>query len=554
MYVTDMQHGGPGQQTHPQHSRSQRAQAIPTETAYQRRQLHSRNAHSEGGFTKRDCAAPRAAPPPLFSDNASSLPATRPRVHVSPALPTAAKDNSLTMPRPPGGRDLPTRVNDGKDPVDMEQPVRMDVYRRGFCQWCRQLLSQNSLPMVCPYQDCKRDSDICLKYPNRVEAKEAPPRLAERPFLNIQPKRELTRFSQGIGHTGSSPAWRGSAISQIQRDAQEDDSNKTGAIQRKAVPSLTVEAPTPVEDHASNRGRSPRPPRSPISRRPKSSSPPNTVRTIWPSPLGIYEPSQLCQPPKSETDKYKEKPLPMPPTPPNRSAKRPAPLPSLVSVWASPILAPVPPVSASISERHRQLYTKSPRQDPSPRIHLHTPSSSLSSPPETPSPLCSSVSTDNTNSPLQLPSPSTSPRGSPSTSGYHGLPAFPPSRYRGLAATAEAEEEEARKLINTAAPITTTTTTTTTSPRPAAAPGVTLAAAAAASAGKLAPPGKRSPSENDDAPSRGWKASERRLNIERDALRARGDEADLFMDIIGEYDDDDSGGAGSDEDAGGGCI
>ncbi len=320
-----------------------------------------------------------ATPPPLFSrPSGSPPPANRPR-SVSPALATVV-GHSLASWKPPrytGGRHPhPEDEEEEEDPVDIEQLVRMEGYRRGFCPFCHKFFGNDPLPLACPYLDCKRDLKACLQYPNRRVAEKAPPRLAERPVLGVQPARprsDIRVVRQGI-------------------------------TLRKAVPSFTVEAPTPIDEQRTTTSQAPPPsppPRAPErpQRRTKSPSPSDTIRTIWPSPLGIYDSTKTAQPSTPERKKYMDKPLPAPPTPPTRSERRPPP--------PSP---PSPPttLSVSISDRHQQLYRHQHTTS-----QLKTPPLSLSSSPAaSPSPLSrSSMASRKTNS-VSPSSPSPHPRAS----------------------------------------------------------------------------------------------------------------------------------------------
>ncbi|KAK3308140.1 uncharacterized protein B0T15DRAFT_98998 [Chaetomium strumarium] len=167
-------------------------------------------------------------------------------------------------------------------------------------------------------------SEIRYTTGGRKEAKRAPPRLAQRAFLGTGRGNERTEASTHRGMT-----------------------------RREAIPSLTVEAPTPTAGQRPVGFPQPTRPPPPLSQRRllaqqprhKTPSPSHTARTVWPSPLGIiYDPRRMQQPPTPEREKYSEKPLPAPPTPPpppSRSQRRPA---------------PATPISASISQRHQQLY------------------------------------------------------------------------------------------------------------------------------------------------------------------------------------------------------
>ncbi|KAK4238711.1 hypothetical protein C8A03DRAFT_14847 [Achaetomium macrosporum] len=279
----------------------------------------------------------------------------------------------------------------------------------------------------------------------RKEAKKAPPRLGQRPFLEIGQRGERTRATTHRGLT-----------------------------RHEAIPNLRVEAPTPTDAEKPVGFPQAALPPPPLSQRRllpqqsrKSPSPSNTVRTIWPSPLGIYDPKRIEQPsPTPEREKYSEKPLPAPPAPPTRSQRRPAPAP-----------LPATPISASISERHQQLYRQQHQQQ-----HIasqmkikttSTPGSSLSS-----SPLSKGSST----------STSTPSRKSPSPSPHIHIPA---SRFRDV-------NNEGLKS------------------RPGRSPSLKVS--------------------DDDADFLAWKKPAERARSERE-VREKGDSADLFLEIIEQYDD-----------------
>jgi potassium/chloride transporter 9 len=263
-----------------------------------------------------------------------------------------------------------------KDSVDMEQLVRMEIYPRGFCPHCRKYFGNHPLPVECPYLDCRRDLKVCLQYPNRREATKAPPRLAQRAFLDTRPRGNL----------------KGNGLQP--RVAVRGGNNGQG---RQAIPSLSVEAPTPTDEQKPLTHRAPPPPQQ----QRKSPSPSNTIRTIWPSPLGIYYPTQANQPPTPERLRYMEKPLPPPPTPPapsppTRSERRPPPPPP------PPPRFPPTTLTESIAERHRRLYQQHhPQQQhiPSQLRTSQTPTSPLSL------------------TPILSPSPSPSPSPPPSPPG-----------------------------------------------------------------------------------------------------------------------------------------
>ena len=330
------------------------------------------HGNTAAAYVSEKCSA---TPAPLFSRFPGSPPSTSHPRSASPALATVVGHNltSWKATRYTGGSHPHPEEEEEEDPVDMEQLVRMEGYRRGFCPFCHKFFGNDPLPLACPYLDCKRDLKASLQYPNRRVAEKAPPRLTERPILGVQPTR-LGGNMRAHGQEASS---------------------------RKAVPSFTVEAPTPIDERriTTNYAPPPSPPPRAPQRRTKSPSPSNTIRTIWPSPLGIYDSGKVDQPSTPERKKYMDKPLPPPPTPPTRSEQRPPP--------PSP---PSPPttLSESISDRHQQLYN--PQHTTS---QLRTPPLSISSTPAaSPSPLSrSSMASHKTNS-VSPSSPSPHPRAS----------------------------------------------------------------------------------------------------------------------------------------------
>lgn len=407
----------------------------------------------QNGNIKANYAAGSSSPTPapLFAGSVSPPSPPRPPRSVSPALATVAGEHSLTAPQYTRGkgRHPHTEDEDEEDPVDTEQLVRMEIYRRGFCPFCRKFFGHDPLPLECPYLDCKRDLRICLAYPNRTEMEKAPPRLAERALLTVRrmaPKGDLRGVARRLAD-------------------------------HRAVPSLAVEAPTPIDEPKPARRRIPSsPPPRKRQPRPKSPSPSSTIRTIWPSPSGIYDPARVNQPSTPEPQKYMDKPLPAPPTPPSRSERRPPP----------PATPPSPPstLSDSISDRHQQLY-----KQPQPHIAsqlLKTPPPSLSSstpaaPPPSPRSSGSAASRGTNNTP-----PSRSPR------------LLPTSRYRGGGAPPPGTRQE----------------------------GNNRRAARSSSAS--------SSLRVDDSAFLAWKKPEERARFERE-IQEKGDNADLFMDIIGQY-------------------
>ena len=422
----------PGEERQPGPSRQSQQQHQATVAGFQ-------HGNTAAAYASEKCSA---TPAPLFSRSPGSPPPTSHPRSVSPALATVVGHNltSWKAPRYTGGRHPHPAEEEEKeeDPVDIQQLVRMEGYRRGFCPFCHKFFGNDPLPLACPYLDCKRDLRACLQYPNRREAEEAPPRLAERPILGAQP----TRPRGDMRVAGQ------------------------GAILRKAVPSFTVEAPTPIDEDRKSTSHAPPPSPSPPPRAPrrrtKSPSPSNTIRTIWPSPLGIYDSSKVDQPSTPERKKYMDKPLPAPPTPPTRSGRRPPP--------PSP---PSPPttLSESISDRHQQLY--SPQHL---TFQSRTPPLSLSSTPvASPSPLSrSSMASRKTNSV----SPSPSPRRRASS-------------FRGSVTSAPGQGS-----------------------RPARTASFRI---------------------GDDADFLAWKKPEDLAKFKKD-IREKGNDADLFMDIIDQYD------------------
>ncbi|KAL2191813.1 hypothetical protein L209DRAFT_77370 [Thermothelomyces heterothallicus CBS 203.75] len=244
-------------------------------------------------------------PAPLFFSTAQSLPSTSepPSISQTPAAVLGEKFN-------PGPR---------------YTGVRMEIYHRGFCPFCRRMFDHDSLPLNCPYIGCKADLRLCRKCPNRSDAPRAPPRLAQRGFL------DTTSVSND-----------GVVVGEASRELSR----------WRSIPQLTVEAPTPTDEQrqpARPRAASPSPPGS--RPRTQSPSPPSTSRMIRPSSLGDNEADEI-KPPSSTPKRFVdlEKPLPSPLTPPSRPERRGNP--------ASPPSARQQPtaLSSSIAERHQQLY------------------------------------------------------------------------------------------------------------------------------------------------------------------------------------------------------
>ncbi|KAL1838987.1 hypothetical protein VTJ49DRAFT_1998 [Mycothermus thermophilus] len=199
-----------------------------------------------------------------------------------------------------------------------------EIYRDGLCPYCRKYFGRGTLPMACPYLDCQRDLRKCLWYPNRREAEKAPPRLYERPFLDMAPKQQ-----QKV----------------VQRPPPQTEVGQPG------VPSFNIEAPTPTDDPLPSRPLRTPPPPPPIAPPP---SPPRHRR--WERAPSTHDPPQRSKSPApsaAETEHYREKPLPRPPPPPpKRSERRPSPPPPPPS---RPPPAPGADVSTpeSIAERHQ---------------------------------------------------------------------------------------------------------------------------------------------------------------------------------------------------------
>ncbi|KAK3899502.1 hypothetical protein C8A05DRAFT_18075, partial [Staphylotrichum tortipilum] len=296
-----------------------------------------------GGIEMGYGAEASPTPAPLFANSLRVRPPARPRRSASPAIAGIAGDNGLGRLRYTGGR----HAHEDEEQYADTQLVRTNLFRRGVCPFCLKFFGPDPLPLACPFQDCKRDLTVCLDYPNRREVEKAPPRLVERSFLDIRP-RAKDNGERGVG---------------------------LGLTLRQPVPSLTVKAPTPIDDLRPSaraaRRHAPSPSLFPAPlQRHKSPSPSTTIRTIWPSSQGFYDAARLDQPPTPVRQKYMNKPLPPPPAPatpppppPARSERRPPPPPTPPTP-SSPQqdIPPTPPTATSLSDsiaaRHRQLYNQ----------------------------------------------------------------------------------------------------------------------------------------------------------------------------------------------------
>ncbi|KAK4044768.1 hypothetical protein C8A01DRAFT_30948 [Parachaetomium inaequale] len=490
VYGKEVGRGGHVQQTGLQHTQSLKPmpqrQVGPSQTEVGRQQPYTPAPVFPHGMVKMNHAAAMIASTqaPLFSGTARSLPTSHPR-SVSPALATVAGDNTITRPRY-------TRV-------------RMEIYPRGFCPYCRKFFGKDPLPLNCPYLDCRRDLRVCQQYPNRREAEKAPPRLAQRAFLDISTR---------------------------------PGGNARGLTRRPSIPNLRVEVPTPTDEKQppARHGAPSPPPPSSSQQRHNSPSLSNTIRTIWPSPLGIYDPSHLepTQPltPSARPCYLEEKPLPPPPLPPIRSDRRRPPPPP------PPFSPPFSPSSSTISERHQQLYT--PISNKHITSQLRTPPPSLSSTPpvtSTPSPLSSNASISTSSSSTRNPRTANSPASSPPPS--HTIttqgPGVPPSRF----------------AVQQHFP-----------PPPSSFPGEGRGGDRGGDMVKerggerereTGRGRRRRPSSShkvDDADFLAWKTPAERKRFETE-VRERGDDADLFMDIIGQYDDGEGSSCGDGPDGDG---
>ncbi|KAK4104874.1 hypothetical protein N658DRAFT_192000 [Parathielavia hyrcaniae] len=469
----------------------------PPVFARQEQQEQTPAVGAQPGSDRADYAMFPAVPAPLFSGTPRSAPTSHPR-SVSPALATVVGDNSLARARYTG--------------------ARIDIFRHGSCPFCRKFFGNNPLPLFCPYPDCKRDLRRCLEFPNRREVEKAPPRLAQRALFYAQPGADArTTMDQGT-------------------------------TTRQPVPSLTVEAPTPVDDRLSARlgARPPPPPPPSVSaRRQRSPSPYRELRTIYPTPLGFYNPGQPNQPPTPKRQRYTDKPLPPPPIPPARSERRPPPPP--------PPLSPSTSLSESISTRHQQLYRPSQQQHissqimkpsplttkpPSSRSHSYTP-------PATPSPSSSNATNSidnssrssstrtNNNTPSAASSPSHAPGDRAPASKYHMVHA---QQHQELQIHGRSQPQQHSKSPSSTSTATATTFSSSSSSTSfGKGPGSRWTATTTATTRSTRP--RSSTTTVDDREFLvAWKTPREVAQFERER-RDMGDDADLFMDIIGEYGD-----------------
>ncbi|KAK4114514.1 hypothetical protein N656DRAFT_843258 [Canariomyces notabilis] len=97
-------------------------------------------------------------------------------------------------PRPLIKKGVPERERAGPGEEDQPQVntahlVRMEKYRRGYCPLCGKFFG-SPLPPTCPYPDCRRDLRTYLDSLSRGygQQQQAPPRLAERAYLDTQPQ------------------------------------------------------------------------------------------------------------------------------------------------------------------------------------------------------------------------------------------------------------------------------------------------------------------------------------------------------------------------------
>ncbi|SPQ21158.1 d15c343e-ce18-491a-aeb2-2d9608d9e671 [Thermothielavioides terrestris] len=317
----------------------------------------------------------------------------------------------------------------------------------------------------CPFLGCRRDLTVCLEYPRRSEPQKAPPRLAERQLLDITSRADNSLLSNGGNHGRP--------------------------VRREAVPDLRVEGPTPTDQIPA---RPLAPPSTAQRHHQKSSSAPNAIRTIWPTPGGIYDPARIDQPRAPQRERYKEKPLPPPPFPPIRSKYRPTAA-SLAPTSSAPATSAPPPTSlnASIAARHQQLYSQQ----------------------------------------QQLQHPRRGPAAASTTT-----------------ATKKKTTTTSSSSLSTSVP-TTTTTTTPFSSKPTAS-AVHPPPPPPTDVRERPPPGKKRPPQppqqpqprprprprSSSTPALGdilaWKTPEERARFERE-MREHGNDADLFLDIIDLY-------------------
>ncbi|KAK4127542.1 hypothetical protein N657DRAFT_678134 [Parathielavia appendiculata] len=498
--------GGCGQQPALHHHRPLKPvtprQTGQTEVARQEvpQQAQATAIGAQHGSDRAKCAKFPAAPAPLFSGTPRSAPTSHPR-SVSPALATVVGDSSLARARYTGGKHLYTDEEDVESPVDVEKLARIDIYRRGSCPFCRKFFGNNPLPLFCPYPDCKRDLRKCLEYPNRREVEKAPPRLRQRTYSYAQPGADVRTMDQGMST-------------------------------RQPVPSLTVEAPTPIEDQLSTRlGAPPSPPSASVSaRRQRSPSPYRELRTICPTPSGFYDLGQPIQPSTLERQKYIDKPLPPPPIPPARSERRPPPPPP--PHLSLPHLSPPTSLYESISARHQQLYRPSQQQQqqyitsqmkatpPTPNTSSQSHSST---PPASPSP-CSSNATSSSSSTRT----DNTPSGASSSRAVGDLISTSKHHNR--------EQQQHGKSSSTATAAMSTCGTahhshSTSSSSDDRNGGSRLTT-------RRSTRSRSSYTTVDDREFLAWKTPREVAQFERER-RDKGDDAELFMDIIGEYGDGD---------------
>ncbi|KAL2141334.1 hypothetical protein VTI28DRAFT_2515 [Corynascus sepedonium] len=312
-----------------------------------------------------DVEATPSAPALSSSDTANTLLPTNRFQSASPALATVSGGNSITKQQYTGGKHARDVEEDDGERVDMEDLVRMEIYYCGFCPFCRRFFGHDTFPADCPFVGCNKDLRPCLKYPNRSDTPKAPPRLAQRIFLDISVRqhnndRVLSRLLN----------------------------------YRRSIPDLKIEAATPTAEqqrqvrHGAAFSSPSFQQRSIFPSPSSTSSSSSTIRTIWPSPLGIYEPNEAN--PSSSSNKRLdalEKPLPAPPPSLTRAEKLKPPLTPPHPAQQTQTVT----ISSSISERHRQLCRPHRCQrNIAPKVQ--TPPSSISSVPSFVSPSSLSLS------------------------------------------------------------------------------------------------------------------------------------------------------------------
>lgn len=307
-----------------------------------------------------------ADPVPLFSSTAQSTPSDNRLQGISQTLAVALEEkNPFTRLRYTGGKLLQARGK--RYDVDLEYLVRMEIYYRGFCPFCCRAFDRDSLPLNCPYVDCKADLRLCRKYPNRSNALRAPPRLAERGFLD-------TNINTNDRIMAEEASWE--------------------LTRCRSPPPLTVK--TRISD---DEERQPANPQDAsfflpgFRLRPKFRPPPGEDNK------GVAQ----TKPPSSMTKRLVdlEEPFPPPSTPSSHPGNQGNPAPSPLA-WHQPTA-----LSLSIKTRHRQLYEQHHHHHHQPHIafQMRTPillssfsTAKCTSPPSPDPPSCIGSAGDSDNS------------------------------------------------------------------------------------------------------------------------------------------------------------